>query len=43
MNGKQRRLTALSAGPADRVPIYIRGITAASIIGIGRHITDSLR
>ena len=42
MNGKQRILTALDGGTADRVPTYVHGINEASIIRAGRHFTDGL-
>ena len=42
MNGKQRILTALELEEPDLVPLYIHGINEAPIIGIGKHLTDSL-
>ena len=42
MNGKERILTALEVREPDRVPLYIHGINEAPIIGIGKHLTDSL-
>jgi uroporphyrinogen decarboxylase len=42
MNGKQRILTALEVREPDRVPLYIHAINEASIIRIGRRITDGL-
>jgi len=42
MNGKERILKALEVREADCVPLYIHGINEAPIIGIGKHLTDSL-
>ena len=42
MNGKERILTALEVREPDCVPLYIHGINEAPIIGIGKHLTDSL-
>jgi uroporphyrinogen decarboxylase len=42
MTGKERILTALGGTRADRVPLYIHGINEATIIGIGRRITEGL-
>ena len=42
MNGRDRILTALGGGQADRVPLFIHAINEASIINIGRHFTDDL-
>ena len=42
MNGRERILTALSLGQADRVPHMELAYNEASIIGIARHFTDEL-
>ncbi len=42
MNGKQRIITALEIKEPDCVPLYIHGINEGPIIGIGKHLTDSL-
>ncbi len=42
MTGKQRILTALDIRQSDRVPLYIHGINEATIVGIGRHLTDAV-
>ncbi len=42
MNGKERILTALELREPDCVPLYIHGINEGPIIGIGKHLTDSL-
>jgi uroporphyrinogen decarboxylase len=42
MTGKERILTALEVREADCIPLYIHGINEAPIIGIGKHLTDSL-
>jgi len=42
MNGKERILTALEVREPDCVPLYIHGINEAPIVGIGKHLTDSL-
>jgi uroporphyrinogen decarboxylase len=42
VNGKERILTALSLGQADRVPHLELAYNEASILGIARHFTDEL-
>ncbi len=42
MNGKKRIITALEIKEPDYVPLYIHGINEGPIIGIGKHLTDSL-
>lgn len=42
MNGKHRIITALELKEPDCVPLYIHGINEVPIIGIGKHLTDSL-
>lgn len=42
MNGKDRIITALSLGVADRVPHWENAYNESSIIGIARHFTDDL-
>jgi len=42
MNGKERILAALEVREPDCVPLYIHGINEGPIIGIGKHLTDSL-
>ena len=42
MNGRERILAALEVREPDCVPLYIHGINEGPIIGIGKHLTDSL-